>query len=396
MNAIDRVYKTRGVKMAADKNGKKLPTGIRKKSENSYEIRVKHDNKTYYEYASTITEAKKKRVDLKYKLAHGTYIKPSAYTYGEWFEQWMKNYKKNTVKAGTYDTYLTYYDMCIKDVFGSVKLDKIKGVDIQRFYNNLLEKDYKISTLKVVKAILNSSFKQALRDGIIERNPVDATELPRAKVKTKKVVMPEKEKRIAMTREQQALFMEYSKDSYLYNYFAVSLRTGMRSGEARGLKYTDIDKKNGVIHVCRTLKFIDKQGYFEDTPKTKSSLRDIPLTDDLIELLENQRKFWGFKVEKIDRYLFCNEKGEALNRNRVQYEIDRISDLIRAAGHEFPRITSHVFRHTFATRAIEAGMPPQVLKTILGHSSLAMTMDLYSHVLPDTKAEEMQKIANMF
>lgn len=63
---------------------------------------------------------------------------------------------------------------------------------------------------------------------------------------------------------------------------------------------------------------------------------------------------------------------------------------------DFPRITSHVFRHTFATRAIEAGMPPQVLKTILGHSSLAMTMDLYSHVLPDTKADEMQKIANVF
>ena len=119
-----------------------MAAGIRKKSENSYEIRVKHDNKTYYAYARTLKEAEKKRVDLKYKLVHGTYVKPSSYTYGEWFEQWMKNYKKNTVKAGTYDTYLTYYDMCIKDVFGSVKLDKIKGVDIQRFYNNLLEKLY--------------------------------------------------------------------------------------------------------------------------------------------------------------------------------------------------------------------------------------------------------------
>ena len=373
-----------------------MAAGIRKKSENSYEIRVKHDNKTYYAYARTLKEAEKKRVDLKYKLVHGTYVKPSSYTYGEWFEQWMKNYKKNTVKAGTYDTYLTYYDMCIKDVFGSVKLDKIKGVDIQRFYNNLLEKDYKISTLKVVKAILNNSLKQALKDGIIERNPVDATELPRARVKTRQVITPGEQKQKTMTKEQQALFMKYAEDSYLYNYFAVSLRTGMRSGEMRGLKYIDIDKKNGVIHVCRTLKFIDKQGYFEDTPKTKNSLRDIPLTPDLISLLESQKNFWGFKVEKIDRYLFCNENGEPLNRNRVQYEIDRISNLIRAAGYEFPRITSHVFRHTFATRAIEAGMPPQVLKTILGHSSLAMTMDLYSHVLPNTKAEEMQKIASIF
>lgn len=199
-----------------------------------------------------------------------------------------------------------------------------------------------------------------------------------------------------MTKEQQALFMEYAKDSYLYNFFAVMLRTGMRNGEMRGLKYTDIDKKKNVIHVQRTLKYIEGQGYMEDTPKTRTSTRDIPLTAAILQLLEDQRKFWGFKVERIDRYLFCNENGDLLSRERVQREIERIINQIRAAGYDFPRITPHVFRHTFATRAIEAGMQPQVLKTILGHSSLAMTMDLYSHVLPDTKAEEMEKIANVF
>lgn len=120
------------------------------------------------------------------------------------------------------------------------------------------------------------------------------------------------------------------------------------------------------------------------------------MTAALQELLEDQRKYWGFKVERLDRYLFCNENGEALSRERVQGEIERITKRIRAAGYEFSHITPHIFRHTFATRAIEAGMQPQVLKTILGHSSLAMTMDLYSHVLPDTKAEEMEKIASAF
>ena len=170
----------------------------------------------------------------------------------------------------------------------------------------------------------------------------------------------------------------------------------MRSGELKGLKYTDIDKKENVIHVQRTLKYIEGQGYLEDTPKTRTSTRDIPLTEDILTLLENQKGYWGFKVERLDRYLFCNEEGKPLSRERVQAEIDRTIKRIRAAGHDFPRITSHVFRHTFATRAIEAGMQPQVLKTILGHKSLAMTMDLYSHVLPDTKAEEMQKIISMF
>lgn len=120
------------------------------------------------------------------------------------------------------------------------------------------------------------------------------------------------------------------------------------------------------------------------------------MTPDLISLLENQKNFWGFKIEKIDRVIFCDANGEVLKINRVQYEIDRIISLIHEAGHEFPRITSHVFRHTFATRAIESGMQPQVLKTIMGHSSSAMTMDLYSHVMEDTKAKEMQKIASAF
>ena len=120
------------------------------------------------------------------------------------------------------------------------------------------------------------------------------------------------------------------------------------------------------------------------------------MTAEVLKLLENQKNYWGFKVEKIDRYLFCDADGNPINVHLLQAEIDKTVKRIHEDGKEFPRITSHVFRHTFATRAIEAGMQPQVLKTIMGHSSLAMTMDLYSHVLPDTKAEEMQKIANVF
>ena len=374
--------------MAAVIKGKKLPTGIRKKNTNSFEIRVKHDGKTYYEYAPTLTEAKKKRVDLKYRLAHGTYIKPTSYTFDEWFNFWIENYKMNSVKIGTIQTYRNYYNSCVKERFGNVKLDKIKGADIQAFYNDLVKSNHKLATIKVIKAFMSNAFKQAVKDGIIVRNPFDATNLPR---NTK----PEKERK-ALTREQQSLFMEYAKDSYLYNLFAVMLRTGMRSGEIRGLRWSDIDRKENVIHITRTLKYINGQGFMDDTAKTKTSVRDVPLMADTMNYLENQKNYWSFKVEKIDRYLFCTVDGNPISVQMLQTEIDNVVGKIHEAGQDFPRITSHVFRLTFATRAIEAGMKPQVLKTILGHSSLAMTMDLYSHVLPDTKAEEMQKIASIF
>lgn len=265
-----------------------------------------------------------------------------------------------------------------------------QGANIVQTYMSSFEKNIAdaISSIKIVSAILNGCLQQAMKNGLIERNPVKLAELPR-QTGTKK-------ERTAMTKEQQDLFMKYAEESYLYHFFSVMLRTGMRKGEMQGLKYSDIDKKQNVIHVRRTLKYIEGKGYFEDTPKTRTSTRDIPLTAAITEHIEAQRKYWGFKVVRMDQYLFCNENGDPISRERIQGEIDRIIKRIKSDGYDFPRITSHVFRHTFATRAIEAGMPPQVLKTILGHSSLAMTMDLYSHVLPDTKADEMQKIANVF
>lgn len=101
-------------------------------------------------------------------------------------------------------------------------------------------------------------------------------------------------------------------------------------------------------------------------------------------------------LDGLDNLVFTNEFGSVVTLNTMQYYMRHIQDMIRRDGTEFAPIHIHTLRHTFATRAIEAGMQPQVLKTILGHSSLAMTMDLYSHVLPDTKTEEMQKIANLF
>lgn len=374
--------------MAIDKRGRKLPKGIRQRSD-TFEGRFTYQGKSYTVHGKTITETQKNMTDLKYKLEHGVYVSKKQITLNDWFETWMEEYKKNRIKRGTYENYKKNFFGIIKrrHNLGDMQLSDIRGEHIQKLYNNLVKEGYALSTIKIVSAVLNGCMQQALRNGLIERNPVKLAELPR---------QTEKATRQAMTREQQALFMEYAKESYLYNFYAVMLRTGMRNGEMRGLKYTDIDKKKNVIRVQRTLKYIEGEGYYEDTPKTRTSKRDIPLTAATLQLLEEQRKFWGFKVERMDRYLFCNELGEPLSRARVRAETDRIVKRIRAAGHDFPHITPHVFRHTFATRAIEAGMQPQVLKTILGHSSLAMTMDLYSHVLPETRAEEMEKIASVF
>ena len=194
--------------MAAVIKGKKLPTGIRQRKNGSFEVRVSRNGKSYSVYSKTITEAKKAKAELEYRLDNGEIIENKKLTYGEWFKQWIANYKQNTVKESTLNTYHTYYNSCIAQEFGDHKLCEIRGVDIQSFYNKLLSKGYKDASLKVVRGILNSSFKQAYKDEIIKRNPVESTTLPKNKEATNK-------KRKALTKEQQALFMEYAKNSYL-------------------------------------------------------------------------------------------------------------------------------------------------------------------------------------
>lgn len=374
--------------MAVDKRGRKLPKGIRQRSD-GFEGRFMYKGETYIVHGKNITETQKKMTETRYQVEHGQYIARKNMTFDEWMQEWLEDNVKVYRKRGTWQTYTDMYDSAIKDEIGRIQLQDLTLDIIEKMYKRIQKKrNYSKSTMVVISCIVHGSLAAAKKRKLISENVAEGAEIPK-KTKAKK-------ERIALTREQQALFMEYAKDSYLYNLFAILLRTGLRNGEIRALKYSDIDRKNNVMHIRHTMKTITGVGMVEDTPKTKTSIRDIPLTPDMIKYIEAQRHFWGFKVTNINGYLFCDEKGDPLKEDTIKYEIRQVIKKIRQDGKEFPDITPHVFRHTFATRAIEEGMPPQVLKTIMGHSSLAITMDLYSHVMEDTKQKEMLSIANAF
>lgn len=304
-------------------------------------------------------------------------------TLDQWYRHWIENYKKDSVKIGTYQSYQQYYNSIIKKKLGDVPLADIHPEQIQNLYNDLVRSGYSVSTVKIVASILGGCLGQAVRNGLISQNPVRLAVLPREQ---------RRKERPCLSRAEQALFFEHAADSYLFPLFQLLLRTGLRSGEARALKPCDIDFEKHILHVTKTLKYQSGVGYFEDSPKTRSSYRDIPLTEGTLSPLRAHVE----KMSTVDSYLFTAKSGRPLSKDDLQYEIDRIVEEIRSGGKPFEHITPHIFRHTFATRAIESGMQPQVLKTILGHSSLAMTMDLYSHVLPETRFSEMEKIESAF
>jgi integrase len=342
-------------------------------------------------YNRNLAELKKEMLDLRYSLEHGTYIKTSALTFGEWYTEWINTYKKNTVKAGTVESYNKHYHAYLKDTIGKIKIADIRPEHLQKLLNQMADDGYSDNTIELTYCVLSGAFKQAFKNEIIPKNPFALITRPRGK---------EMKERVVFTKEQQEKYMQYAEKSYLCNLFQLAMCTGMRNGELCGLLWSDVDFKNKVIHVRHTLMPTEGGGWRNDTPKTRTSLRDIPMIGkayDILKKQETEYKELQGNITKITNNDFVfSVMDEPISRKRITHEIEVMLARMKADGVDFPYFTLHTTRHTFATRCIEAGMQPQILKTILGHATLSMTMDLYSHVLPDVKQEAMEAVSGAF
>lgn len=377
--------------MAKGIDGKKLPPGITQRKNGLYMGRVMYNGETHTLYDRKLTDLKKKMNDLRYELEHGTFIKKSNITFGDWYNEWITTYKQNTVKQGTVDSYNKHYSAYLKKPLGEMKLADIRAEHLQKLLNNMSKAGYADDTITLTYCVLSGVFKQAFKNELIPKNPFSLITRPKGKAKKERVVF---------TKEQQALYMEYAEKSYLCNLFQLAICTGMRNGELGGLLWSDVDFKNKVIHIRHNLIVSTEEGLKVDTPKTRTSTRDIPMIGKAYDILRRQEREYKAQrgnVTKInnDDFVF-SVLDEPISRKRITHEIGVMLENMKADGISFPYFTLHTTRHTFATRCIENGMEPQVLKTILGHATLSMTMDLYSHVLPDTKAEQMEKVADAF
>lgn len=385
--------------MAQDNSGKELPKGIRQRKDGRYEGRFTYQGESFTFYNKNLKELVKEMQDKKYEVEHGLYAKRQKITVDSWFHTWMEEYKKNSVKYGTYKTYMEEYELHIQKQLGKKRLADIRSEHVQRLLNGMTDK-YSRSTISLVKIILNSMFKQACKNRLILSNPVENTTMPKEK-KMKKIRV--------FTVEEQKLFLKYAEDSIYYALYIVGLGTGMRSGELRALLWDDIDFEKKRIFVNGTLKYIAKGGeekYRIDTPKTESSRREIPMLDNVYLILKRHKteqmkqkillgELWKPQAG-FESLVFTGAFGRCITDTALYENMKKIVAKIRNAGHEFENATPHTLRHTFATRGLENGIPPKVMQELLGHTSITMTLDIYSHVLPDTKAEEMKKLANVF
>ena len=374
--------------MGKNLKGKELGEGLSQRKDGRYMARYKGKCR----YADTEREIRTVYRQLVQDVESHAFVNKSALTLDEYFKEWLAG--RSNIKGSTKTNYKAWFKW-LSEVMGKEKLQQIEKADVRKLQAKLLRDGKKPGTVNSAMGLLFQIMKQAKQDGIITVNPCEGIKAIKEKREERAVNTIHR----ALTKEEQAAFMEVAKGEWLYNMIDFMLRTGLRSGEARGLRWRDIDWKKGLIHVRNNRTIDEFKRDCDDTPKTETSARDIPMTADVREILNRQRQkcrdMFG-NVQGLNDPVFKSIDNSWLNKDCLNYIFQRI--LIRMAknGHSIDPITPHALRDTFATRAIEAGMTPQTLKTILGHSSLAMTMDLYAHVLPDTKREEMEKIAAAF
>ena len=393
--------------------GKKKANGegsITKRSDGRYMGRYTVNGKRKSVYGATHKEVRKKLNEVLNDISQGCYVEPSKETFGCWLQEWLITYALPTVKQSTYVSYEGYIRIHLIPELGDIRLTALNREQIQRFFNKKSagsqdKKGLSPKSLKNIYNMLNSTLEQAVTNEKLIRNPLRGIKLPK---------IEKREIRILETDEQIKL-QTAARNSPEPQAFGIifTLSTGVRLGELLGLKRSDLNYKKHSVIVRRTvgrLQRIDENGSLIKrgagiktteivvrSPKSANSQREIPLFDELWnELLSYCEKMkammddFGIPYNQ-DSYVFCNYSGNPYDP-RV-YE-DLFKRTLKAANLE--RINFHALRHTFATRALEAGMDIKVLSSILGHAQASTTLNLYAHALADHRKLSMDKMSEYY
>lgn len=382
--------------MGKDLTGKEIGKGFVQRKDGNYCARfVNRFGKRESLYHANLAELKRLyKAAIKKDISHEN-VK-CEFTLDEWYQKWMSIYKYQ-IRDNSKRHYDQVYTKHIKPILGRKPLNKIASLDIVALINRLDQQGYQFETKNKVRILLLDMFNKALIDDFVLKNPARGIKVERDERKDRRV----------LSREEQIDFFDACKGTFYDELFTVAVLTGLRPGELCALRWQDIDLKKRVISVTRTLvyqKFPDDhhKEFHIDPPKTKQSIRKVSFNERCEIALKSQFRKKSFISLKdsakpllgFEDLLFVTKFDTPINSPIYCAAIERIVDLInesRGSLEQFEKFSPHCFRHTYATRCFEAGVDPKVVQAQLGHASLKMTMDLYTHLFENKKSDELDK-----
>lgn len=318
---------------------------------------------------------------------------------------------RNRVRAN----YFYMYSHFVENTLGKCLVASVKYGDILKFYVGLLEKEkLQIKTLENLQTILHPTFEYALKNEIIRSNPCDGV------MKELKSTHSDRPKKEALTVEQQALFLTYVERTDLDNTWkpilTVFFGTGCRVGEVTGLRWQDVDFEKKEISINHAVVYYakgkinkGKKCFYEiSLPKTQKGIRTIPMKKEVQEVLlylheyQQENGFSTVEIDGMSGFIFMNRFGNIHNQATINRAIKRMTEEANCEEMEkakkekreaviIPHFTTHVIRHTFCTRLVEAGLNVKVIQEIMGHQDIQTTLDIYTDVSSKFERTEFDK-----
>lgn len=402
------------MKKRKDKYGRVLKEGESLRNDGRYQYRYKTiDNKCKTVYARSLDDLRIKEQEIQNDLYNGFCTSDRNITVHEMFIRCEPNRK--FLKPRSREVYEYCYNKHAKPILGDRQIRDIKYSDVMMFFKYLLdEKHLSISSLRSVNHSLTPVFKMAVRDGIIRTDPIEGVF-----AEIRKMYSLKQNKRLAVPKEQLKSLVSYistsKKDSAYLNIFLTLMLTGMRVSELCALTWDDVDFDNNVIHINKSIAYTknggDKAIRLIQTPKTESGIRTIPMFIGLREVLLNQKKaqtdlppvtcgdYLGFVFGNKNNLPYTAELVENAFRKIVEHYNEYETNQAKTEGREpylLQNCTPHQLRHSYAVVLCENDVNIKVIQEVMGHASVATSLNIYCEVSNAKKHTELNRIEEKF
>ncbi len=346
---------------------------------------VSLDGRRLTKYARSQLECRDWIKEMLAKIESGLTYNGTQVTLGSFLTTWL-NGKGISRRERTVFQYRKIIENYILPSLGKMRIQDIRPAHILHIYSQLQESGTGARTMQLVHTVLHNAFSQAVRQGVILRNPADAVERPRWEPKEFRT----------FTEDQTRQFLLAAAGHRYEVLFYLALTTGMREGELLGLKWSDVDWGKGVLNIQRQLQRIEHKGLFLLPPKTKSGIRQIKLGQGMLDRLaehrerqERERQEAGSRWQEND-LIFPSSTGRLFEGHRIY---DEFKELLVKAG--LPDMRFHDLRHTALSLLMDMGIAVTTVQQMAGHSKASVTTDIYGHAMSKSQEKAVEQMEEL-